>query len=338
MKLLVLGGTVFLSRAVAAEAVARGHEVTCACRGASGPVPEGARHVVLDRSAPDWGPLDVDADAVVDVARHPGRVRDAVARFPDAHWVFVSTVSVYSDDSVPGGTPDTVPVHDPITTDEDLAENPSAYGPMKVACEQVVLDGTRSPTIVRAGLIVGPGDPSGRFTYWPDRVADGGEVLAPGSPDDPVQLIDVRDLAAWIVTCAERRTGGVLDGTGRATSRREFLDEVARGVGVQPRWTWVSQERLAEEGVAPWSGPRSLPLWVPLPEYAGHMSRDVDASYAAGLVTRPLADTARDTLAWLRATPGATRTGLTQADEASLLSGRTEPGTPRGGSGAGHHG
>lgn len=320
MKVLVLGGTVFLSRAVAVEAVARGHEVICACRGTSGAVPDGARHVVLDRSAPDWSALQgFEPTAVVDVARHPSRVRDAVTRFPDAHWVFVSTVNVYSDDSVPGGSPDTLALHEPVTTDEDLAESPEAYGPMKVACEQAVSAGAGSRTIIRPGLIVGPGDPSGRFSYWPARVADAAEVLAPGSPDDPVQLIDVRDLAAWIVSCAEQRTEGVFDGTGHLTTRRAFLDEVAHGVDTHPTWTWVGQEQLVEQDVAPWSGPRSIPLWLPLPEYAGLMAHDVDASYAAGLVTRPLADTARDTLAWLRATPDATVTGLERDEEAALL-------------------
>ncbi|KRF11792.1 NAD-dependent epimerase/dehydratase family protein [Nocardioides sp. Soil796] len=321
MKILVLGGTVFLSKAVAAAAVARGHEVTCACRGTSGRVPDGARHVVLDRDSPDWSALETTElfDAVVDVARHPSRVRDAVATFPSAHWVFVSTINVYSDDSIPGGTPDTLPLHEPITTDEDPMSGPEVYGAMKVACEQAVRDGAASSTVIRPGLIVGPGDPSGRFSYWPPRVAEAGEVLAPGSPDDPVQVIDVRDLAEWIVTCAEQRTTGIYDGTGHITTRSAFLDEVARGVGAQPSWTWVGQEFLAEQDVDPWSGDRALPVWLPLPEYAGLMSHDVAASYAAGLLTRPLADTARDTLAWLRATPDATTTGLGREDESAVL-------------------
>ncbi|KRF12351.1 hypothetical protein ASG90_15335 [Nocardioides sp. Soil797] len=325
MKLLVLGGTVFLSRAVAAEAVARGHDVTCACRGTSGTIPAGARHVVLDRETPEWGVLGGvlggEYDAVVDVARHPSRVREAVARFPNAHWVFVSTASVYSDDSTPGGTPENTSLHDPIATDVDLTQSPEAYGPMKVACEQIVREGADSATIARAGLIVGPGDPSGRFSYWPSRIADGGEVLAPGAPEDAVQVIDVRDLAAWIVTCAEQRTQGTFNATGHPTSRQAFLEEVARGVDTRPQWRWVSQERLAEHGVEPWSGPHSLPLWLPLPEYAGHMTRDVDAAYAAGLATRPLVETARDTLAWLRATPDATVTGLTREEEFAVLAG-----------------
>ena len=186
MKLLVLGGTLFLSKAVAEEAVRRGHDVTCACRGESGAVPDGARHVVWDRDQPAPAELtDETYDAVVDVARHPSRVRSAVAALPDAHWVFVSTISVYADNSVPGGSPGVTPELEPITEDVDLRENMEAYGPMKVACEQAVLAGTASAMVIRPGLIIGPGDPSGRFTYWPLRLrdaGDGGEVLAPGRP------------------------------------------------------------------------------------------------------------------------------------------------------------
>ena len=322
MRILVLGGTVFLSRAVAQTAVARGHEVTCACRGKRGSVPDGARHVVLDREAPDWSVLDDEKyDAVVDVARHPGRVRDAVARVPDAHWAFVSTISVYADDSVAGGTPDTLPLLEPLLDDAESpgVDEAEAYGARKVACEQAVVAGAASAMVVRPGLIVGPGDPSGRFSYWPLRVAEGGEVLAPGEPDDAVQVIDVRDLAAWIVDSAEQRRTGTFDGTGHVTSRQAFLDEVARGVGAQPTWTWVPQELLVSAEVAPWSGPGSVPVWLPLPEYAGLMAHDVAASYAAGLVTRPLADTARDTLAWLGEQADPPVTGLTREEEASVL-------------------
>ena len=324
MRLLVLGGTVFLSRAVAVEAVRRGHEVVCACRGESGPVPDGATHVAWDRTDPVPSAL-VDGttfDAVVDVARHPSRVRSAVAVFPAAHWVFVSTISVYTDDSTPHGTVETLPTHEPIHTDEDLASGPHVYGAMKVACEQAVTDGSGSSVVVRPGLIVGPGDRSGRFSYWPHRIAAGGEVLAPGSPDERVQVIDVRDLASWLVDCAESRVTGVFHGTGRAISRAEFLEEIADGVGLEApdrRWTWVDQHFLAEHDVEPWDGPRSLPVWLPQPEYAWLMSVDVEPSYDAGLRTRPLADTARDTLVWLQAEPDAPVAGLDREAEAVVL-------------------
>ncbi|MGH3306937.1 MAG: NAD-dependent epimerase/dehydratase family protein [Nocardioides sp.] len=324
MRLLVLGGTVFLSRAVAVEAVRRGHEVTCACRGESGSVPEGTTHVAWDRNDPAPSALVDGArfDAVVDVARHPSWVRSAVAAFPEAHWVFVSTISVYTDDSTPNGTVDTLPTHEPIHTDEDPASGPDVYGAMKVACEQAVNEGAGSAVVIRPGLIVGPGDRSGRFSYWPDRIADGGEVLAPGSPDERVQVIDVRDLASWLVDCAESRAKGVFHGTGRAISRADFLEGVADGVGLDGpdrRWTWVDQDFLAGHDVEPWDGPRSLPVWLPQPEYAWLMSVDVEPSYDAGLRTRPLADTARDTLAWLRGEPDAPVAGLDRSAEAVVL-------------------
>jgi nucleoside-diphosphate-sugar epimerase len=328
MRLLVLGGSVFLSRAVAEEAVRRGHEVTCACRGSSGSVPDGTRHVVADRSEGLPDELTDDYDAVVDVGRLPSWVRSAVERTPSAHWVFVSTINVYSDDSTPGG-PGALPLHEPLHEDRDLREDPEAYGPMKVACEQVVSAGAASATIIRPGLIVGPGDPSGRFTYWPARLADTAdhpEVLVPGSPDDSVQVVDARDLAAWIVTCAEERRTGTFDGTGLATTRAAFVDAVAaaaRELGLHDptttTFTAVDQDFLVAHEVEPWTGPRSVPVWLPLPEYAGLMAHDVTASFDAGLTTRPLSETARDTLLWLRETPDAPVTGWSREDEEKVL-------------------
>jgi nucleoside-diphosphate-sugar epimerase len=321
MRLVVLGGTVFLSRAVAAEAVARGHDVTCACRGASGAVPDGARLVTWDRDQPVPAELvDGGFDAVVDVARHPSRVRSAVAAFPDAHWVFVSTVNVYADDATPGGTPETIPLRDPITDDVDLGEDPEAYGGMKVACERIVLDGAASAAVVRPGLIVGPGDPTGRFSYWPRRLARGGNVLAPGAPDDLMQVIDVRDLAGWIVTLAEDRTEGVYDGVGKPMELWKLLGECAEGVGdTGAAYTWVGQERLTELGVQPWMGPDSIPLWLPRPDYDGLPTHDVEPSLRAGLELRPVAETSRDTLAWLEENPDAPVTGISAEREAELL-------------------
>lgn len=330
MRLLVLGGTVFLSRAVAEEAVRRGHEVTCACRGRSGELPAGVRHVAWDRNDPVPDELaGAEFDAVVDVARHPSWLRRAVAALPDAHWVFVSTINVYADEATPAGGPHNLPLHDPVTEDVDLTQDPDAYGPMKVACEQVVTAGAASATVVRPGLIVGPHDPTGRFTYWPARLADTAahpEVLLPGDPDDSVQVIDVRDLAAWIVTAAESRRTGTFDGTARALTRAAFTDAVAaaaRDLGLldpaATRFTAVPQDFLTAREVEPWSGPASVPVWLPLPEYAGLMAHDVAASYAAGLVTRPLSETARDTLLWLRETPEATVTGWSREAEAAVL-------------------
>ena len=325
MKLLVLGGSVFLSRTIVEDALARGHEVTAACRGVSGSVPAGATHVPFDRTGPvptqllSTGSTGGGFDAVVDVGRHPTRVRAAVEAIPDAHWVFVSTISVYPDNATPGGTPDTLAVHDPVHTDEDVTASPEMYGAMKVSCEMAVQEVAASSTIIRPGLIVGPGDPTGRFSYWPARLAEGGEVIAPGRPDEPVQVIDVRDLAAWCVDTAEQRTPGVFDATSHPIARRDFLDQLAQGVGTEPSFTWVDQEFLEAQEVEPWHGPRAIPVWLPMPEYAGMLAHDVSASYAAGLATRPLAETARDTLAWLRANPDGAVSGISRDDEAEVL-------------------
>lgn len=314
MRILVLGGTVFLSRAVAEEAVRRGHEVVCACRGESGTVPEGAGLVRWDRAEEPPEELGAPYDAVVDVSRRPSHVRRAVAAVPDAHWVFVSTVNVYADESVPGG-PGTLPLHEPITDDVDLATSPEAYGPMKVACEDAVRAGATSASVVRPGLIVGPGDPTGRFTYWPARLAEGGEVLAPGTPDDLVQVIDVRDLAAWLVTLTEERTVGDFDGVGMPTP----LGDLLRACAPDATLTWVDQEFLDRAGVAPWMGPGSVPLWLPRPEYDGMMQHLVEPSLAAGLTLRPVAETAAATLAWLRSHPDAPVTGIDRDRERELL-------------------
>ena len=172
--------------------------------------------------------------------------------------------------------------------------------------------------MVRPGLIVGPGDPSGRFSYWPERLAEGGAVLAPESPDLPAQVIDVRDLAGWIVTCAENRLTGVYDATGHASSLGVMLEEVSGSVGGDAELVWVDAGFLREHDVDYWAGSRSLPLWLP-DEASGLAAHDVSAAVAAGLTTRPIAETARDTLDWLRSAEDPTRTGLTRAEERDLL-------------------
>ena len=289
MKLLVLGGTRFLSRETAAQAIARGWDVTCACRGTSGPVPEGATHVPWDRDDdPPAALVDATWDAVVDVTRLPSHARSAAAAMPDAHWVFVSTVSVYPDNSSSAMEP----LAEPITEDVDLAVDPEAYGGMKVACEQAVQELAPSSVIARPGLIVGPGDPTGRFAYWPQRLARGGEVLAPGSPEDVVQVIDVRDLAAWLLDLAETRTTGVFDAVGRPMRFEEMLDGTAAGLGVDAQLTWVDQDFLEAHDVVPWAGDGSLPLWLPRPEYDGMIAHDPGPAEAVGLRLRTPAETA----------------------------------------------
>jgi len=321
MRLLILGGTQFLGRAIAAHACAMGHDVTCAARGLAGAIPDGARFIRVDRDAPDGlAPLTREAfDAVVDVSRHPGQVRRAVKALRErvAHWTFVSTVSVYADNRTPGQRADTAPLRAP-TAPEIERSTEETYGAAKVACEQAVGE---DAFVCRAGLIAGPEDPTGRFTYWPVRLARGGEVLAPGTPDDTVQLIDVRDLAQWIVLAAQTGLTGIFDAIGPSITRGEFLTQCAAGVGSTCTFTWADRAFLESHDIKRWSGPRSLPLWLPLPDFAGFSTRDTSAAREAGLTVRPLAETARDTLAWARAT-GGTVTGLTADEERAALGAR----------------
>lgn len=318
MRLLVLGGTQFLGRAIAAHALEAGHDVACAARGLAGPVAPGARLAIVDRDAPDG--LDALArqefDAVVDVSRHPGQVRRAVAAFEEraGHWTFVSTVSVYADNRTPGQRADTAPLREP-TGPEIERGSEATYGADKVACERAVGD---DAFICRAGLIVGPEDPTGRFSYWPDRLARGGEVLAPGSPRDPVQFVDVRDLAAWIVRAAERRLTGTYDAIGPTLGWRDMLSACASAVGSAASLTWVEGEFLGRHDVKHWSGSGALPLWLPLPDYAGFMTRDTTPAREAGLEVRAPSETARDTLAWLRAADGPV-VGIAAEAEAKVL-------------------
>lgn len=318
MRLLILGGTQFLGRAIAAHACAAGHEVTCAARGVSGRVPAGVRFVKIDRDTADGlAPLAGETfDAVVDVSRQPGQVRRAVAALKHraAHWTFVSTGSVYADSRTPGQRPDTAPLKTATAPDVERGTE-TTYGHDKVACEQAV---GADAFICRAGLIVGPEDPTGRFTYWPARLARGGEVLAPGTPDDLVQFIDVRDLAQWIVRCAETRFIACHDGVGAPLPRGEFLTTCARALGADCTFTWVDQDFLNSQDVRRWAGPRSLPMWLPLPEFAGFLSRDPAPARAAGLAMRSLEETARDTLAW-HAGADVPLTGLTADEEAAVL-------------------
>jgi 2'-hydroxyisoflavone reductase len=329
MRILVLGGSVFLSREVARAALAAGHEVVCACRGVHGPVPEGAEHVVLDRGEdhdPRSGPWAQLArrgfDAVVDVTSTPSWLRTAlIALGAEPHWVYVSSISAYAD--VAGGrTAEDTPLLPASTEDLDNRSSAEAYGMNKVACEEAVRTVTGGRALVaRAGLIVGPGDYSGRFTYWPVRLARGGRVLVPAPPEAPTQVVDVRDLAAWLLHCAESGVSGTYDAVAPSMPWHRMLREVATGVGVDPDGldlVWAPQERLTELGVNPWVGPRSLPLWLP-DEVETLTDREVSAAAAAGLAPRPLAETAADTLAWTREDPDAPVTGLTAEEEAEVL-------------------
>jgi 2'-hydroxyisoflavone reductase len=318
MRLLILGGTQFLGRAIAAHACTMGHDVTCAARGVTGKVPDRARFIAVDRDIPDGlAPLAGEAfDAVVDVSRHPGQARRAVAALKQRveHWTFVSTVSVYADNRTTGQRAVDAPLRAP-TAPEIEHSTEETYGSAKVACEQAIGE---DAFICRAGLIAGPEDPTGRFTYWPMRLHRGGEVLVPGTPDDAVQLIDVRDLAQWIVHAAQTRLIGCFDGIGPSYTRGQFLADCAEALGSSCTLTWVDRAFLESHDIKRWSGPRSLPLWLPLPEFAGFNTRDTSPAREFGLTLRAISETARDTLLWAR-TAGGAITGLTADEEKAVL-------------------
>lgn len=325
MRVLVLGGTVFLSRAVAVHARDKGHDVTCAARGAGGEPPDGVRFVLIDRALRDGlAPLaGQDFDAVVDVARQSvTQVRAAVHALGShaAHWTYVSSRSVYAEKVNAGQTVAAALVD---AADDSVDEDePSNYGRLKVGAEGCVLDAVGEKAFIpRPGLIVGPGDVSDRYGYWPARMSRAGEVLCPGDPAKEVQWVDVADLAGWIVSAAEQRLVGVYDATCAPTGMGELLARTASGCGTSPELTWVADDFLVDRGVEPWMGSRSLPLWLPQPEYAGYGSWDVSASLAAGLTIRSIEQTAAAALAWERrcGLDRPRKAGITAEEEASLL-------------------
>ncbi|WP_245419769.1 NAD-dependent epimerase/dehydratase family protein [Phyllobacterium salinisoli] len=218
------------------------------------------------------------------------------------------------DNRTPGQRADTAALLAP-TAPEIEHSTVETYGAAKIACEHAVGE---DAFICRAGLIVGPEDPTGRFSYWPARLARGGEVLAPGAPEDPVQFIDVRDLAQWIVHAAQNGLTGIYDGTGPTRARGELFFECATALGSACSFTWVDRPFLEEQDVRIWSGPRSIPLWLPMPEYAGFTTRDTTPALSAGLTIRPLSQTARDTVDWLRTGNGRVD-GLTADEEREVL-------------------
>jgi len=326
LDLLVLGGTSWLGGAVARHALARGHRVTCLARGESGNPPDGVSWVRADRAAAgaytevtarDW-------NVVLDVSWQPDHVRSALAALAERadHWIYVSSCSVYADDSVPGEAEDAAlhPAH------QGTGVVPvDAYGPAKVACEEAVVAamGADHSALARAGLICGYGDRSDRFGYWParvDRAVDGEPVLVPPR-DAPLQVIDVEDLAAWLVHLAEDRVPGAFNALGAVTTVGAVLDACDAATGRRPSYVEMGDGWLAEHEVNPWMGPESLPLWLPQPEYAGFMTRRNDAARAAGLTLRPVADTVGAALAWERerGLERDRRAGLTPPHEAELV-------------------
>lgn len=322
MRVLVLGGSGFLGAAVVRRALGAGHQVTCLTRGVSGATPDGATHLVRDRDDPDaLAGLDGGAwDAVVDVTSQPGRVRRAVRALGAAHYLYVSSVSVYADTRTTGQDA-SAPVVEPLA--QDTATSIEQYGAAKVACERFVLDGAATATVVRPGLIGGAGDGTGRSTYWPWRMAHpadaGGRVLVPEAPELVVQLIDVVDLADWIVHLLATRRTGLIDAVGDPVPFPAALEAAQRAAGVEREWLPADGGWLAARGVSPWAGARSLPLWLDDPAWSGFMTRRNDAAKAAGLALRPLTDTFRAALRWQEGTGDPPASGLADAEERELL-------------------
>ncbi|HET8895575.1 MAG TPA: NAD-dependent epimerase/dehydratase family protein [Gaiellaceae bacterium] len=317
MKLLVLGGTKFLGRGVVDAALAAGHEVTLFNRGQTNPdlYPDVEKlHGDLTGDLDAFGGRTWDAAIDLDPTQLPRHTRRRAEALVNSvgHYVFVSTISVYSDPSKP--IHEGSPIFEPPDPEPDAFDQ-EQYGGLKVGSERAVLDvfGDRA-AIARAGLIVGPHDPTDRFTYWPRRLAEGGDVLAPGSPSKPVQLIDARDLGKFLVHLAEHRTGGIFISTGPAEPLTfgETLERIGGG-----NLVWVDDQKVVDAGVQAWM---ELPLWIPGDDVTGMLQADISRALAAGLTFRPLEDTARDTLAWsLEA--GEQRPTLTREKEAEILAG-----------------
>jgi 2'-hydroxyisoflavone reductase len=327
MKLLVLGGTVFLGRHVVDAALAAGHEVTLFNRGRRQLVwPRDVEQLIGDRNGDLAALRGRHWEAVIDCSGYtPAQLAASgeVLRDAVAHYVFVSSVSVYA--SFPPGQ----------RYDESaaVASGDDGYGPQKARAEEAIeaaMPGRVSQ--VRPGLIVGPHDPTGRFTYWPSRIARGGLVLAPGRSDRPVQVIDVRDLAAWCVALADRRVAGVFNAVGDPLTMGELLADCVAQVAsacvpgassaAGTRLVWLGDDDLLAAGVEPWSG---LPLWLPESdaEFGGMLLGDHSRAVAAGLQLRPLRDTIAATLQWLADDPAALPAGpstLSADREAELLS------------------
>jgi nucleoside-diphosphate-sugar epimerase len=316
MRVLVLGGTRFLGRALVDALLEAGHEPTLFNRGQTGPelFPD-VEKLRGDRSA-DLSALEGrEWDAVLDVAAYfPHEAQRSVEALRGRvdRYVFVSSVSVYADQSVPQA--EESPVAE-LSSGDERDDGPETYGARKAACERIVVEafGDRA-LVVRPGLIVGPHDPTGRFTYWPHRVARGGDVLAPASPDYAVQFIDVRDLADWMVRAATDNLDGTYNATGKTMPLGDLLSECIRVTQSDARLVWVPSDRLLEAGAEEWMG---VPLWIVSPGWEAVNRVPVAKAVAAGLTFRPLADTIEATLADAEPVDGV---GLTPEREQELLS------------------
>lgn len=335
MRILILGGAGLTGPHQVRYALARGHSVTLFNRGRTPLPPDlaGVEQLHGDRAAGDLSALQGrEWDVCIDnPTTLPAWARDATQRLVGkvGRYIFVSTISVYADLSRPVAEDDALLAYAGSDAHAETMESLRAsgfqlYGPLKAQSEREVR--RRFPdaaAIVRPGLIVGPGDASDRFTYWPLRVRRGGEVLAPGQPQDPVQVIDARDLAEWTIRLAEQGATGVFNATGPqpALTFGALLETCRDATGAPATFTWVPAEFLAAQQVSEWT---DLPSWVPADsDMAGMMRADIGRALAAGLTFRPLGETVRDTLAWFDALPAerraALRAGLAPERERAVL-------------------
>lgn len=332
MRILIIGGTVFLGRHLTETALRLGHTVTLFNRGRTRPdlFPD-IEKLRGDRRAGDLAALNGHSwDAVIDTSGYiPREVHLSAEILADQvdHYTFISTLSVYSDESTPYQD-ENAPVG--VLEDDSIETvNGETYGPLKVLCEQAALTALPGRALViRPGLIVGPYDPSDRFTYWPVRAARGGVILAPGRPERRVQFIDGRDLAEWILYLVEHSITGVFNAAGPAqpVTMGDLLAQCQAAAGVSAELTWVDDAFLLAQEVGAYV---EMPLWVP-PSYQAFDTFRFERAVAAGLLHRPVADTIADTLAWHRTRPAdhAWRAGLSPEREMALLQAwRAQPAT-----------
>ena len=331
LRILILGGTGFIGPYEVRYALSRGHTVTTFNRGKTHPgeLPKEVEQLIGDRN----GQLDAlknrQWDVVIDnPTTLPAWVRDAaqILKGNVDRYVFISTISVYADTGQ--GVDETAPLAkydgpDPYkeTIEAVKASGFKTYGPLKALSEKEAEKWFPGKAlIIRPGLIVGPGDPSDRFTYWPVRIDRGGEVLAPGKPGDPVQFIDARDLAEWTIRMAENRETGIYNATGPATPLEMggMLDKIKDALHSNATFTWLPAEFLQQQKVEAWS---DMPVWAG--DELGLARTKIARALAKGLTFRPLAETARDTLTWFKSLPQERQSklhaGVTLEREAEVL-------------------
>lgn len=299
MRILVLGGTLFLGRHVVEAALGRGHEVTLFTRGRTNPeLFPGVEKLRGNRDGDLSALAGRTWNAAIDTSGYvPRVVRASAELLTDSveHYTFVSSLSVFTPPAKHGLAED-----DAVTAMDDESNEAVGefYGPLKALCERAVESALPGRTlVVRSGLLVGPHDPTNRFTYWVRRIAAGGDVLAPAPPEQPVQLAEVRDLADWMIRMAEQRQAGTFHATDEPTTFRRMLEDCRAAAGSDAHVEWVDETFLLEQGIEPFS---ELPLWLATgsnPEWGGFFLADASRARAHGLAFRPLRESARDILA-----------------------------------------